>query len=506
MGALLRGVNAKLEEFPHPRTAKIVFWGLLASVIYAGLRSLSWPLVHDSPLFHFIAWRMLEGDVPYRDIFDNNMPGIYLTHYFLVKFFGTGDFPWRMFDLAVLSATAAMMGVYGWRHNRLAAIISPLIFFCYHLGSGSPEMGQRDFILCLSFIVAVHGVASAIEEPRKILWLIPAGLFMGYALTLKPFPLFFAALLVVLYIWKTYPSGLRCVAGAALFVSSMAALPIAVSLWIVKIGAFDALALLFTDYLLPFYGSLNSPSWAKMVWHFFTTTPLVLVLLLLVTTRPRLDKVRYLLVLAGLAYGMVHFFVQRKGWFYHSYPFTMFLVLYCGMLFGDVMETRNKRNRMLASISMALLGGYLFLRCFAVGHMDQPVAVVKPLVEMLVKDIEAAGLDKNDTVQVLDTTEGGIHALLRLRIAQPTRFIYDFHFYHDTDDPRIQKLQNEFLGDLRANKPRLIVAFHRTWMPPYTLARLDSFPALKVLLNEDYAIRAKTWGYTVYEYMRAPET
>ena len=39
------------------------------------------------------------------------------------------------------------------------------------------------------------------------------------------------------------------------------------------------------------------------------------------------------------------------------------------------------------------------------------------------------------TVQVLDTTEGGIHALLRLRAcAQPTRFIYDFHFFHDVGD------------------------------------------------------------------------
>ena len=41
------------------------------------------------------------------------------------------------------------------------------------------------------------------------------------------------------------------------------------------------------------------------------------------------------------------------------------------------------------------------------------------------------------TVQVMDTTEGGIHALLRLRLRQPTRFIYDFHFFHDVGDPRI---------------------------------------------------------------------
>ena len=43
------------------------------------------------------------------------------------------------------------------------------------------------------------------------------------------------------------------------------------------------------------------------------------------------------------------------------------------------------------------------------------------------------------TVQVLDTTSGGIHALLRLGLRQPTRFIYDFHFFHDQDAPRMSR-------------------------------------------------------------------
>ena len=45
------------------------------------------------------------------------------------------------------------------------------------------------------------------------------------------------------------------------------------------------------------------------------------------------------------------------------------------------------------------------------------------------------GCAPGDTVQVLDTTAGGIHALLRLGVRQPTRFIYDFHFFHDVERP-----------------------------------------------------------------------
>ncbi|MEK7387507.1 MAG: hypothetical protein AABZ83_13790, partial [candidate division NC10 bacterium] len=43
-------------------------------------RSRGWPLVHDAPILHYIAWRIGEGAAPYRDLFDMNFPGVYLVH------------------------------------------------------------------------------------------------------------------------------------------------------------------------------------------------------------------------------------------------------------------------------------------------------------------------------------------------------------------------------------------------------------------------------------------
>ena len=57
---------------------------LAASALLAGFlagRSLDWPLIHDAPLFHYVAWLMGQGLVPYRDIFDMNLPGVYLLHW-----------------------------------------------------------------------------------------------------------------------------------------------------------------------------------------------------------------------------------------------------------------------------------------------------------------------------------------------------------------------------------------------------------------------------------------
>ena len=43
-------------------------------------RSLDWPLIGDAAIFHFIAEQMRMGAVPYRDIYDVNMPLIYFVH------------------------------------------------------------------------------------------------------------------------------------------------------------------------------------------------------------------------------------------------------------------------------------------------------------------------------------------------------------------------------------------------------------------------------------------
>ena len=60
-------------------------------------RSLGWPLVHDAPLMNYVAWRIAEGAVPYRDLFDMNFPGVYLLHLLaknaVQSLFGVGDGP-----------------------------------------------------------------------------------------------------------------------------------------------------------------------------------------------------------------------------------------------------------------------------------------------------------------------------------------------------------------------------------------------------------------------------
>src|SRR5262249_59318153 len=82
---------------------------ILALAVLVGAlawRSRGWPLIHDAPLMHYIAWRIGEGAVPYRDLFDMNFPGVYLVHVLALRLFGAGDAGWRAFDLAWLTAAS----------------------------------------------------------------------------------------------------------------------------------------------------------------------------------------------------------------------------------------------------------------------------------------------------------------------------------------------------------------------------------------------------------------
>jgi hypothetical protein len=114
-----------------------------------------------------------------------------------------------------------------------------------------------------------------------------------------------------------------------------------------------------------------------------------------------------------------------------------------------------------------------------------PSTALRPLVS-------AGGL-----VQVLDTTEGGIHALLRLRVRQPSRFLYDFHFYHDVDHPYVRRLRAELMGALRARPPMAVLMFERGW-PVGGYERLAGFPELRSWLSEGYRIAEEADGYRLY--------
>src|SRR5436190_18808294 len=198
----MRGSSKPISAVSAVVAAGVVFVALLA------WRSRGWPLIHDVALMHYVAWRIGEGAIPYRDLFDMNQPGTYLIHLAVLRALGGGDLGWRLLDLGWLAATAGAIALFAAPWGALASAAAALLFATYHLAGGAWQAGQRDFLLCVFLIAGALGVTRWLESAagaRARVALLCGGLALGAAMTIKPHAIALAAalaMLVVLAAWR----------------------------------------------------------------------------------------------------------------------------------------------------------------------------------------------------------------------------------------------------------------------------------------------------------------
>jgi len=463
-------------------------------------RSLSWPLVHDAPLMHYVAWRMLEGAVPYRDLFDMNFPGVYLLHLLVVWTVGSGDLAWRGFDLAWLGLAALGVAAFAWRWGGVAAVAGALLFALYHLAGGAWQAGQRDFLLCPLLLAGALGVARWAETRGRaaLAW---GGLALGASITVKPHAVLLATALGVLIALEAWRAGDGLLAPLAVFVITVAVVPLATVAWLAAAGALPAWRAIVLDYLVPLYSRLGRPAaWSvyrPAVWIPLGGGALLSVALALV--RGRLGA-RHAVAGLGALYGVGHFVGQGKGWEYHLYPLAAFAVV---LLVAGLEPALARARRVGAAVMLVVVlaaGVLLADKAAAVSPAGWERAKAARAAELTAA--LGARLRPGDTVQVLDTAVGGIHALLRLGVREPTRFLYDFHFFHDAGHSTIEALRAELLRDLDARPPALIVVFEEGW-PAGGYERLDAFPALRARLARYDLVQAGP-GYRIHAQRHRP--
>jgi hypothetical protein len=462
-------------------------------------RSRGWPLIHDAPLMHYIAWRISEGAVPYRDLFDMNFPGVYLLHLAALTLFGAGDVGWRAFDLAWLAGTSLAAAALAAPWGRLAAAGAGLLFAAYHLAAGAWQAGQRDFLLCPFLLLAALAVARWSERPGERASLAWGGLALGAGITVKPHAgLFAAALLVLIAVVARggdRPSAPRLAsAPVGIFAAALVVPSLAVVAWLALMGALPAWYEIVARYLVPLYSRLGRPDrWTFYRWHVWLPIAAGVALSLGSALAGRRFSTRHAVVTVGLGYGVAHFFGQGKGWEYHLYPLAAFAAV---ALFAEMQRLLEAGRLAALPLLACIVAAAAMLGIKGVEASDAAWIVAKERrVSAIVADLSGR-IAPEDFVQVLDTTEAGIHALLRLHAVQPTRFIYDFHFYHDVQTPMIRRLREEFLRSFDAHPPKFVVLFEHGW-PASGYERVDGFAGLRQRLAA-YRVDRRGDGYRVY--------
>ncbi len=460
-----------------------------ASVLWLGWSSRHWPLIHDAPLMHYVAWRIAGGAVPYRDLFDMNAPGVYLIHLIVLEVLGGGDAAWRIFDLAWLALCCGLVVLYTRPFGAVPAACGALLFALYHLAGGAWLAGQRDFLLC-AFLL---GGALLINDPRGSGRLLLVGALGGAAVIVKPPAVLFVGLLTVAGAWLAARAGGSPVRAAGLVALGSAAAPLGCLAWLAAVGGLPELVNVFASYVLPLYSRLARVSaWMALGWWPFGRWVWALLGILVVAdcATVRWER-RRTLAIAGVAYGVIHFVVQGKGWEYQLYPLAAFACLSAGIALG----TPSVLPQWTAITATALLAVTLTTK--GIQERSPSWIVAKgERVDRIVSELSGR-LGPGDTVQVLDTSEGGIDALFRLRARQPSRFIYDFHFFHDQDHPVIQHLRAELMAALVSHPPRFVVVLEKGW-PSGGFERIGRFPELQAWLDARYRLDREGDGYRIY--------
>jgi hypothetical protein len=476
-------------------------WGPVVAlgglVVWLGWRSRAWPLVHDAPIMHYVAWRIAGGAVPYRDLFDMNFPGTYLLHLAVLGLLGPGDGAWRAFDLAWLGAGAGAVAALAAAWGGLAAAGGALLFAAHHLAGGAWQAGQRDFLLCPFLLLGALGVARWAEARGGVAGLAGGGLALGAGLTVKPHAALLAGALVGFLAWTT-PAPRRRPALVA-FGAGLAAAPLAVVAWLAAEGGLSAWRAIVFDYLIPLYSRLGRPAtWGFHRWTVWVPVAGAAALAVTTALARRRFGPRHAVTLIGTAYGLAHYFGQGKGWEYHLYPFAAFAaVLAFSELSALLGAGRWPAAGAVAACLLASAAGLAVKGAEAAAAAETGWIADKQRRVQAVVEALRPRLGAGERIQVLDTTEGGLHALLRLRAVQPTRFLYDFHFFHDAGTPVVQALRRELVGGLVACPPRFIVLFGRGW-PAGGYERVEAFPELARLLATRYRLDRDADGFRIY--------
>jgi hypothetical protein len=484
---------------------KLILAGSSALVACLAWQSRGWPLIHDAPIMHYIAWLIAEGAVPYRDAFDMNLPGAYLIHWAVLAVGGAGDLAWRLFDLGWLAAVSGVLFAYCRPLGARAAAAAAVLFALYHLSGGAWRAGQRDFLLCLFLLLGALGVARSLERGGALRPLLWAGVALGAGMTVKPQSGLFwvgCAAMAAAGAWRegrSVPAAASAVLGAGL------AVPILVFGWLAWRGGLGPFVAILTGYVLPLYGRVGKVAareafgWYRYGWPLWALFGALGVLAVL-GSAPVSAGARRRLALLGVAYGWLHFSLQGKGWEYHLYPLALFLCALMSFAVARV-PARGRFASLVALRRAAALAVWaslvIVLGAKGVEALDAPwIAGKARRVAAVSRDL-APFAPAGATVQVMDVTEGGVHALLRLGLRQPTRFIYDFHFFHDVADPRIQALRAELVAGVEAGRPAAIVVLRDTWNRK-GYDRLGELPGLTRVLERAYTLAVEGDGYRIY--------
>jgi len=163
-------------------------WTLLLALSWSigGALYLCIPPSLDQFSHGYFGWRVAQGDVPYRDFFDMNWPGVMGLHALSSALFGNHLWSWRCLDFLLLALNSGFLfGLVSRAAGRDAAKLCLVLLPLLYASLSSWVPGQHDMSAAQFLLGALWFHVRAYESGRSR-WQIGTGVFLAAAMLNKP--------------------------------------------------------------------------------------------------------------------------------------------------------------------------------------------------------------------------------------------------------------------------------------------------------------------------------
>lgn len=249
------------------RLAWLLYPLSLLAIAGLGWTKLEQPLGRDQLIHHWMALRLLDGAVPYRDAWEVKPPALYLLHAAAMRFIDAAPRGIHLLELGwqLVFAAVMMLALRRCFHVRWLAAVAPLACLGPYYAFVRPyAQTQAEILVGLPLFVAAWAALAAVAGGchRRLLAALGAGVAAGVATTFKhvlaPLPVAFILLAAAFAVsdgrraaGKPRPAALATVAALTVpFAVGVMLVWAAVAVWIHRAGGGEAL--LWTLFVWPF--------------------------------------------------------------------------------------------------------------------------------------------------------------------------------------------------------------------------------------------------------------
>lgn len=495
------------------RITTIVLILLAALLIAQAAFSLQWPIAHDEAPLFYEAFLMQNGQIPYKDFFDFQMPGSFIVYYLLGIFSNFGPFRIRILDLIILVAISTITYFAMRRFGKLAALAAPILFALKYLQGGPALSLQREYLILIFISLSIWiGVTDSLDFRKRLM----LGLLYGMAAIIKPHAalgLLPFLLFDIADLKQRREFSLPSLAKQIIFPIAIGiAIPISlITLYLTITHSLFPFTTIALNYW-PLYSQINGEMVVTIsaertayllnqVWHLGGNG----LWLIPAAVGIYLNRNRQAYLLASLA-AIYALYPALTGQFfpYHYIPFIYTIILVASLTLTTFHSPPSTHPSFLFPLSSAiLLATILFTirpsQTFIRQLQGKDIAIAADRAVQISTFLEK-NLEPGDEVQPLDWTGGSLLAMLENRAPIATSYVFDFYFYHHVSDPYIQALRADFMTQLQETKPRFIIevtSIDKPWVSGEDTSR--NFPELRAFLNENYSITMEKEDYIIYE-------